>query len=214
MRHTPPVIHLSLVLVTMVLANALAASPAAGQPSAETWRDGTLLTALRAGGFVLYFRHADTDHSQQDARTGNMEDCASQRNLSVRGREHARAIGDTIRALGIPIGAVLASPLCRTRETATLAFGSAESSLAVREAGSAPPGSPDRFVELRALLSTPSPPGKNTVIVGHAYPLYSLIGGQYLEEGEAAVIRPGSGGFNVVVRVGLKEWRELQSLSR
>ena len=68
-------------------------------------------TPLRAGGFILYFRHADTDQTQRDARTGNVDDCASQRNLSDRGREHARAIGETIRALGIPIGAVLASPL-------------------------------------------------------------------------------------------------------
>lgn len=47
------------------------------------------------------------------------------------------------------------------------------------------------------------------VIVGHAYPFYSLVGGQLLGEGQAAVVRPGGAGFQVVARVGLREWREL-----
>ena len=80
-----------------------------------------LLAALRAGGYILYFRHADTDHGQNDDRMTSVEDCTTQRNLTNRGRDHARAIGEVIRTLGIPIGAVLASPLCRTVETAVLA---------------------------------------------------------------------------------------------
>ena len=81
--------------------------------------------------------------------------------------------------------------MCRTVETAELAFGAAERAQAVRDAGPAPAGSPDRFAALRTLLSTAPPAGVNTVLVGHAYPIYTLIGGQYLEEGEAAVIWPG-----------------------
>ena len=119
------------------------------------------------------------------------EDCSNQRNLTDRGRDHARALGEAIRALlGIPIGLVLASPLCRTVETATLAFGTVERTRAVREAGPQPPGSPGRFAALRALLSTAPPVGTNTVIVGHGSPFFSLVGGQNLDEGQAAVVRP------------------------
>jgi phosphohistidine phosphatase SixA len=180
---------------------------AASQPAGAN--DATLLDGLRQGGFVIYFRHADTDHKQRDVPPLNLDDCTTQRNLTDRGREHARAIGAAIRALGIPIGTVLASPLCRCVETANLAFGAAELSYAVREGGPLPPGSTGRYDPLRALLSTVPPAGSNTVIVGHGYPLYTLIGGQYLDEGEAAVVRPDGAGFKVVVRVGLKEWREL-----
>src|SRR5262249_5111854 len=81
-----------------------------------------LLAALRGGGFVIYFRHADTDHTQNDSRMTSMADCANQRNLTDAGRENSRQIGDAIRALGVPVGAVLASPMCRTVETAVLAF--------------------------------------------------------------------------------------------
>jgi len=202
-------------LVALVAATLLAVPYADAQPvGAGALRGADLLGALRAGGLILYFRHADTDHNQKDTRTGSVEDCASQRNLTDRGRDHARAIGEAIRALGIPIGVVVASPLCRTVETATLAFGAAERSQAAREAGPAPPGSPDRFAALRGLLSTMPASGTNAVIVGHAYPFYSLAGGQYLDEGQAAVVRPGGAGIQILARVGLKEWRELAALPR
>jgi len=202
-------------MLTWRLAGALAlaliapAAAAAQTPAAVPLRGAELLAALRGGGFVLYFRHADTDWKQNDTGGMRLEDCAAQRNLSDRGRENARAVGAAIRALAIPIGSVLASPLCRTVETAMLAFGVAEKSMAVREGGPLPPGSPGRYEALRVLLSTPVAPGTNWILVGHAYPYYSLVGGQYLEEGEADVVRPRGADFEVVARVGLKQWREL-----
>ena len=204
--------RLALALAALAAASLLAVSPVAGQPAGVGASNGPeLLAALRGGGFILYFRHADTDHRQNDTRMRSVDDCANQRLLTDRGREHARAIGEAIRALGIPIGSVLASPLCRTVETATLAFGAAEPSLAAREAGPAPPGNPERFRALRGLLSTVPATGTNTVIVGHAYPFYSLVGGQFLEEGEAAVVRPDGAAFEVVARAGLRQWREMGS---
>jgi phosphohistidine phosphatase SixA len=198
-----------LLLGTVALILAASAGALAQQAAAPSLRGAELLAALRAGGYILYFRHADTDHRQSDDRMTSMEDCAAQRNLTDRGRDHSRAIGEAIRALGIPIGAVLASPLCRTVETATLAFGAARKSPAVRASGPLPPGSPGRFPALRALLSTPVAPGANTVIVGHAYPYFTLVGGQYLSEGEADVVRPRGADFEVVARVSLRQWRDL-----
>jgi phosphohistidine phosphatase SixA len=201
-------------LLTSVAAVALmigTAMPAAAQALAGA----ELLAALRAGGYVIYFRHADTDHSRQDQRPVNLDDCATQRLLSDKGRANSRAIGEAIRVLDVPIGSVLASPLCRTVETAMLAFGFAEKSMATRDGGPGPVGSPGRFAALRGLLSTAPPPGKNTAIVGHGYPYYSLTHkGQMLEEGEAAIVRPHGTSFEEVARLGLKEWRELGGLPR
>ena len=181
--------------------------------AAQTLAGADLLAALRAGGYVIYFRHADTDYSRQDQPPVNFDDCATQRVLSEKGRQNSRAIGEAIRALDVPIGPVLASPLCRTVETAVLAFGFAEKSMATREGGPEPVGSPGRYAALRMLLSTAPPAGKNTAIVGHGYPYYSLIGkGQVLEEGEAAIVRPHGTRFEEVARLGLKEWRELGRL--
>jgi len=138
------------VAVALVIATA---TPAA----AQTLAGAELLAALRAGGYVIYFRHADTDHSRQDQRLVNFDDCATQRVLSEKGRQNSRAIGEAIRALEVPIGPVLASPLCRTVETAVLAFGFAEKSMATREGGPEPVGSPGRYAALRVLLSTARP---------------------------------------------------------
>jgi phosphohistidine phosphatase SixA len=110
--------------------------PAAAQSANPRSLPGAeLLAALRAGGYVLYFRHADTDHSREDQRPVNLDDCATQRVLSEKGRRNSRAIGEAIHTLDVPIGSVLASPLCRTVETGVLAFGYAEKSMAAREAG-------------------------------------------------------------------------------
>ena len=95
------------------------ATPAAGEELAGP----ALLAALREGGFVIYFRHARTDFSQDDVDLSDLSNCATQRNLSAEGRDKARLIGEAIAAHGIPVGEVLSSELCRTRETAELAFG-------------------------------------------------------------------------------------------
>ncbi len=217
-----------LFLGALALALGAPAATLAQQAAATPLRGPELLAALRAGGYILYLRHADTDHSQNDERMTSVEDCTTQRNLTDRGRDHSRAIGEVIRTLGIPIGAVLASPLCRTVETAMLAFGTAQKAPAAREGGPLPPGSAGRFAALRVLLSTPVAPGANTVIVAHAYPYFTLVGGQFLtvivahaypyftlvggqflSEGEADVVRPRGTDFEVVARVGLRQWREL-----
>ena len=192
-------LSLGLHAPTVAVAQQAAAPPLAG---------ADLLAALRAGGNILYFRHADTDHSQVD-RGVRLEDCSTQRNLTDRGRDHSRALGEAIRSLGIPIGAVLASPMCRTMETATLAFGTALKSQAVREGGPLAPGTPGRFPALRELLSSKVAPGANTVIVGHAYPYFTVVGGQFLNEGEADVVQPRGTDFEVLARLGLKQWRDL-----
>ncbi len=169
---------------------------AAAQP------DPRLLQDLRQGGFVLYMRHASTDFSQNDSGMKSYEDCASQRNLTDKGREEARAIGEHVRRLGIPIGEVLASPFCRTVETARLAFGKARATNDVRGG----PVEASRYEALRKLLSTPLPRGANLVISSHGNPFQALAGPPYLAEGEIAVVRPEGGRFSVIARIRPTDW--------
>jgi len=74
---------------------------------------------------VLYFRHAATDSGGVDS-IESLGNCAAQRNLSEQGRTDSRAIGRGFGQSEIPVGRVLASPFCRTLDTARLAFGRAE----------------------------------------------------------------------------------------
>jgi len=168
-----------------------------------------LLAALREGGLVLYFRHASTDFGQNDEQMTGYEDCARQRNLTDTGRDEARRIGAAIKRLGIPVGEVMASPFCRTMETAQLIFGRAVATAAVR-GGPARPETPDRYTELRKLLATPPQPGTDLVIVSHGNPFAAVAGTPYLAEGEAAVIRPlGAQGFLIIARIPKDAWDAL-----
>jgi len=168
-----------------------------------------LLAALRGGGFILYFRHTTTDFGQNDERMSGYEDCATQRNLTDAGRAEARAIGAALRDLDIPIGDVLASPYCRTMETAQLMFGRATATPAAR-GGPAQPDPATRYAALRELLGTPVARGTNLVIASHGNPYHAVAGGTYLSEGEAAVIEPrGKQGFHVIARVRKEDWMDL-----
>jgi len=180
--------------------SALPATPIYGQQ---------LLSELRKGGYVIYFRHTSTDFSRDDTRSKSDDDCDNQRPLTDKGREEARQIGAAFRELKIPIESVLASPRCRTMETAMLAFGRAEKANEVR-GGPATPDNPDRYAGLHRLLSTAVKPGANLVISSHGNPFYATAGAPYLAEGEAAVIRPLGKDFEIVARVKHDAWRALK----
>ena len=168
-----------------------------------------LRDALLRGGFVLYFRHASTDFGQNDDRMTGYEDCTRQRNLTDRGRSEARAIGAAMARLRIPVKAVLASPFCRTRETAELIFGRATVDPRVR-GGPGGTDNAERYSELRGLLSTPVPAGANIAIVSHGNPFHALAGPPYLAEGEAAVVEPlGGNNFRIVGKLRPDGWSAL-----
>src|SRR5262245_16470326 len=185
-----------LTLFLALTAGAAAADELLATPAA--------IDALRKGGYVLYFRHAATDMSKNDAGMKSFDDCPTQRNLVDRGRDDARAIGAAIKTLGIPIGKVRASPYCRTVETAELAFGRAEKTAAVR--GGPAQSDPARYAALRKLLSEPPARGTNDVIVSHGNPFHAVAGPPYLAEGEAAVVLPTGDGFRVVARIRVEDW--------
>lgn len=81
---------------------------------AEAW------SALRAGGHVALMRHADAPGGFGDPPGFKVEDCATQRNLSAKGRADALRIGARLKSEGITFEAILSSPWCRCIDTATL----------------------------------------------------------------------------------------------
>jgi hypothetical protein len=193
-----------IALWLLPAAAALAQAPASGGELAGP----ALLDALRAGGYVIYFRHTATDFGRNDSEMSGYDDCARQRNLTDAGRADARAIGSAFADLGIPVGDVLASPFCRTIETAKLMFGRATPTQAVRGGPANADGG--RYDALKRLLSQPVARGTNLVIASHGNPFRAISDAPYLAEGEAAVIEPrGERGFRVVARVAKDRWRAL-----
>jgi phosphohistidine phosphatase SixA len=190
-------------------ANATAAVTTTSTPTttpAPTALSGVaLVEALRDGGYIFYFRHAATDFSQTDTDRQNLENCATQRNLSDTGRADSQRIGEAIRALGIPIGEVLASAYCRTRQTAELAFGRATVSNDILSPYSGDPGTLKEALLKR--LATGVPTGSNLVLVAHQRNLSDAVA-ITLAEGEAAIFQPGVGkdGYTLIARVRVADW--------
>ena len=192
-------------LVAACLASVALAAAAQAPASLE---GPALLDALKRGGYVIYFRHTSTDFSQNDAGMTSYEDCGRQRNLTDVGRREARDIGAAIARLRIPLGDVLASPFCRTMETARLIFGRATPATAVR--GGPIGADADRYLDLKALFARGPPAGTNIAIASHGNPFYAVAGPPYLAEGEAAIVAPGgANGFTIVARVRKDEWASL-----
>lgn len=195
-------------LVAVVAAAALTS----GGSGAATSAHPTLASAMQRGGLVLVVRHAATDFSKPDQDPVVLSDCRTQRNLNAQGRADARTIGRGVRRLRLRIGNVLASPFCRTKETARLPFGRFRISQPLLNTIDAEHDARWRrqIRAARRLLGTKPATGMLTVLVTHG----SVVGdttGQMVEEGETLVFRPlGSSRFRLLGCILPREWRTLK----
>jgi phosphohistidine phosphatase SixA len=174
--------------------------------------DLPLMERLRAGGYVIVFRHSITDWAQKDLAGENFEDRGAQRNLSKAGEEQAARIGKAIVALRIPIGTVLASPMWRCRDTAQIAFGHHQPAPELFRRG-------PEFRAIRVvLLSTAPEAGKNMVLVTHQDLLIPIIEGlqrDQLAEGDAFIVKPlGEGQFEILAQVTPEDWERLAAADK
>jgi len=199
------------LLLLLALLMSCAAAPASGTLSPRE-----LAGALRQGGYTIYFRHAQTDWSQDDRiqAAGDWKSCdpAQMRQLSAQGRRTAEAVGRAMRALAIPVGRVLASPYCRAVATAEgMGLAEVETTTAVMNLRAAEHfgGREAILARARRLLSAPPPAGSNTVIVAHGNVARALMAASP-GEAEALVLRPQpAGGFAVLGQLRPQDWRVL-----
>lgn len=162
----------------------------------------SLVADLRKGGFVIYLRHAVTD-TRPEPVVRDLTDCGWQRDLSGDGRRQAAAIGTRLAELHIPVTTVEASPFCRTRLTAEIAFGRAPkiNNDLFYHVTQTPEQVAAANALLKALLAAPPPAGGNIVLVGHS-PTMKEASGVDLPEGQAAIVRPASDGtFRLMARL-------------
>ncbi len=190
-----PVRRLITALFLVFIASAAAAQPVT-PVTGDSAEGRVLIERLRAGGLVLFFRHAVTLGMKCD-RTFRIGDRDGQRNISAAGRDQSRRIGEELRARDIRIALpVLAGPVFRARDTAELAFG--ESNVRVTDdliADDYAGGRLDALLEAHArLFSAPVAPGANRVLVGHRTPAIMVLGESVAQrafpEGAALVLEP------------------------
>jgi putative serine protease PepD len=172
---------------------------------------GELLERLRSGGLVVVFRHAATDRADDDDPGVDLADCTTQRNLTDDGRADARSIGAAFRALRIPAGTVWASPYCRARDTAELAFGRARVIDGLERLYPQRDEVADRRLNRLIRDHAPAPGDPNLIIAAHGVYPSVLAPGVTLEEGEAAVYAVRGQDVALLGRVAAGEWAGLDS---
>lgn len=101
-------------IFTILLGLCTAADIASADEAETAW------TALRAGRHVALMRHTDAPGGVGDPPGFRPDDCASQRNLSAKGRADAARIGARLRSERITVERIVSSPWCRCMDTATL----------------------------------------------------------------------------------------------
>lgn len=158
---------------------------------------------LRAGGYVLLMRHAQTEAGVGDPPGFTLGDCRTQRNLSAEGRAQARRTGEAFRARGIVLSEVRTSAWCRCVDTATLAFDNATVWPALNSFFDAPGRKEAQTDQVQDLIRTIRPP-RNVMLVTHQVNITALTG-EAVQSGEIFVVKaPQKPGDNAIVVGRLK----------
>src|SRR5205085_8038745 len=161
--------------------------------TAQTSSD--VVSALRTGGNIIVLRHGATFTDQADTNPLDPKDTAHQRQLNDSGRAVAKAMGEALRALKVPVGKVQTSQFQRAVETGTLlGFGEVSSTPDISEGGLvvSPNENNRRTAAMRKLASTPPPAGSNVILVSHKPNIMDAFGKDWFDvrEGEASIFRP------------------------
>lgn len=167
--------------------------------------DAALWAAARTDARVVLV----TRHTAIGPGNGTVFDatgqCQGEVMLSPLGREQAQAMGRAFREHGLPPErlTVVASSMCRMRDTAMLAFGKAELEPSFRETFSGGSGGLNTFMDAaEARIRRHSGPGP-LVLMTHL-PNIDALTGEQIEYGEVLVTRAdASAGLTVIGRLRL-----------
>jgi broad specificity phosphatase PhoE len=196
------------------LAGGLLAAISLAAPISAAADDKDVASALRAGGLVIVVRHGATFPDQADTDPYHPDNIAAQRNLNDKGKALAKAFGDALRQIGVPVGKVYTSLFNRAYETAVLAgFGDIEKTADLTEGGLvvSPNENNRRADALRKMLGTAPRAGTDTIIITHKPNIVDALGKDWFDvkEGEASIFRPENGRYQLIARVQMDEWPRL-----
>jgi phosphohistidine phosphatase SixA len=204
-----PEVRMFISLVAVMIGTLAQVAPA-GQTFSPA---GTWLAALRQGGYTLVMRHASSPGEAPDRQTANPDNVKLERQLDTAGRTEATAMGEALRRLKVPVGAVLTSPTYRALETVKFAgLGNARPVSELGDGGQSMQGVPEAQAAWLCAKVAEVPIDGNTIIVTHmpniarSFPTWGSIA-----EGETVIVRPdGKGGMTVVAKVKIEEWAGLR----
>ena len=87
--------------------------------------ENTVISLLKEEGKIIFIRHSIAPGGG-DPENFSLNDCSTQRNLSKKGIEQSKQIGEFFKKNKVIISKVLSSQWCRCKDTAFHAFGKYE----------------------------------------------------------------------------------------
>ena len=186
--------RMRFVIFTVLLGFCGTAEVAGADDAADAWK------ALLAGGHIALMRHADAPGGFGDPPGFRVDDCATQRNLSEKGRADAAKIGVRLKQEGIAFEKILSSPWCRCKDTATLLnLGTVEEEATFGNVVVLRDQREGLTVGARALISKWKGPS-NLLVMTHGANIAALTT-IWPASGEIVVVRGGSGSVEPVGRL-------------
>ena len=165
------------------------------------------------GGYILHFRHAERekwiDVTMYDALESDLHNRGVDESryaeddyfskavcLNSRGKIQARAMGEHLKNINLPIGPVVSSVSCRARQTAELAFDGYDTlHRLLVHTGPYNERRSDRLAELIDFYNDlPLEPNKNTIVSAHN----SVVLCQMFENCKDKSLKLEEGGFFVI----------------
>ena len=198
---------LALALAAGALALGSHVAPAADDLTMDA---AALVQTLRKGGCTIVMRHASSPREVPSAAEAAPGNSPPERQLDAKGKDTARAMGEALRRLQIPVSAVASSPTWRARETAmeakfpkpTLVAELGDGGQSMAATGNA------QAAWLQQKVAQPVH-GGNTVVITHYPNLRAAFpeAAAEMADGEALVFAPDAGGApRMVRRVRIEEW--------
>ncbi|OPA77788.1 hypothetical protein BVG16_15285 [Paenibacillus selenitireducens] len=183
--------------------------------------DSSIFNDIQKGGYILYFRHGEATIGE-DQPFVDLNNCNTQRNLSLNGKKQASLLGEIFIKMNIPVYfPVISSPYCRARETAEIAFGRQNvviepslQNIAKLSQTQITNEQKQNILSIFSKLIEKQPPrGTNFIIVGHSFPTGEALGDiPYMG---AVVIKPkGPGkGYDFIMKISLIEFMKWSNLT-
>ena len=182
-----------------------------------------IIESLKKGGYVIFIRHADRDHSI-NSETLNILDHAPLRDipldeinpiigycLSETGVEESKMINKILKEFKIPISKVIASNTCRTKETAQYIFDKVD----YITNGLLPEGAiiNQKYEEsikneYKEVFNVFPNLGENIFIVGHSETLKDIGINLLIDQSESIILKHDqtSGEYHYVANLKARDW--------
>lgn len=144
-----------------------------------------IIKDLKEGGKLILIRHSEAPGTGDPANF-NLNDCRTQRNLSVEGIEQAKRLGEFFIKNNIPFEKVYSSEYCRCKDTARYAFKNFETFSGLNSTFADPSKTPAYIKRTKEFIEKLDK-NKNYIFVAHHTTIEGLVN-KFANSGEMIIV--------------------------